>query len=163
MGENMGRCEITTTDIELAVAKYFGWRRNIIVPNISWGLGFKHELDVLIVTPAGRNYEIEIKISKSDFIRDFQKSHHHTSNRIHHLYYAIPSFMASFVMEKAPQHNGVLEIMANSRVVIRRYASLNKTARKLTSEEMTKLYELAAMRIWSLKEHLNAQRRKREG
>ena len=36
----------TTLEIETAVANYFGYRRQIIVPNVWWGLGFNHECEI---------------------------------------------------------------------------------------------------------------------
>ena len=53
-GEKMPEIKIYTQDIEIAVAKLFGYRSHLIVPNISWGLDFKHELDLLILTPANQ-------------------------------------------------------------------------------------------------------------
>jgi hypothetical protein len=36
---------ITTAEIEVVIAKHFGIRQNIIVPNISWGFD-SHEMDL---------------------------------------------------------------------------------------------------------------------
>lgn len=38
--------KITTIEIEERIANYFGVRRCIIVPNISWGM-YMHECDLL--------------------------------------------------------------------------------------------------------------------
>jgi len=65
---------LKTSDIEFAVAKYFNFRKNLIVPNVSWGFNI-HECDLLIVRKSGYAIEVEIKISKSDFKADFKKIH----------------------------------------------------------------------------------------
>ena len=44
---------------------FFNYRANLIVPNISWGLGL-HECDLLVLTSSGYATEIEIKVSKAD-------------------------------------------------------------------------------------------------
>jgi hypothetical protein len=59
--------------VELAVASYFGIRRHLIVPNVSWGLGLRHECDLLIVRESGFAAEVEIKVSKSDLKKDVEK------------------------------------------------------------------------------------------
>ena len=59
--------------IEVSVAIYFGVRQNLIVPNVSWGLDFGHEIDLLKVSQSGYATEIEIKVSKQDIIRDKSK------------------------------------------------------------------------------------------
>ena len=58
-------------------------RSHIVVPNVSYGLGFNHELDLLsISTPAHIGTEIEIKVSVSDLKRDAKKKHPHKDHRI---------------------------------------------------------------------------------
>lgn len=39
---------MTTKELEYNVACYFDYRKNIIIPNVSWGFGI-HECDLLIV------------------------------------------------------------------------------------------------------------------
>ena len=151
---------ITSLDIECAVAAHFGWRQNVTVPNVSWGLGFRHELDLIIVKPqSGYAYEAEIKVSAPDLKRDPKKNHTHESCRIRKLYFAIPKWMAEsivFVPEKA----GVFLVSDGGYCELARTARLNKDAKPLSQNEMEKLYHLASMRTWSLKETLR-QRIKR--
>ena len=64
---------ITTIEMEVAIAAYFGFRQNIIVPNISWGF-MNHEADMFIVRKSGYAIEIEIKRSKSDLLEILIKS-----------------------------------------------------------------------------------------
>lgn len=146
--------KITTLDIELAVVARFGVRQNVIVPNISWGLGI-HECDLLIVTNAGYAIEVEIKISKADLKKDALKGHGHVDKRIKALYFAIPENLISCT-ELIPDRAGIF--------IVRDYASngpyfcecvrkptINKTAHKLTPTEYFKVAHLGAMRIWGLK------------
>ena len=56
--------KIKTIEIEEALARYFGFRENIIVPNISWGAGFD-EVDLMVIKKTGYVIGVEIKISKS--------------------------------------------------------------------------------------------------
>jgi hypothetical protein len=66
---------LKTIEIEEALYRLFGVRRHIIVPNIYWGLGFGHELDMLVCNMKTKYCtEIEIKISKSDILADKKKS-----------------------------------------------------------------------------------------
>ena len=65
--------KITTIEIEVAIATLFDVRKHIIVPNISWGFT-SHEMDIALITKSGFLKEIEIKISKSDFMKDFNKN-----------------------------------------------------------------------------------------
>jgi hypothetical protein len=84
---------LDSCDIEFAIASHFGWRTHIIVPNVSWGMGFKYELDLMILTKANIAYEIEIKTCVSDVRRDLKKRHQHDSKRITRCYFAIPEYI----------------------------------------------------------------------
>ena len=75
--------KLTVDEIELAIVNstLFNKRRDIIVPNVSWGL-LNHEADMVIMTPSGYLTEIEIKRSWEDFKADFKKGHKHDDERI---------------------------------------------------------------------------------
>ena len=100
---------IKTIDIEVAIAKYYGVRKNIIVPNISWGL-LSHEVDLLVVRKSGVAIEIEIKISLQDFKADFKKEHHHQErlNRITEFYYVMPKQLYLKCKDLIPEGAGVI-------------------------------------------------------
>jgi hypothetical protein len=153
-------------DIEIIIAREFGYRRNLIVPNVFWGLGFRHELDILIVSPSGWAKEVEIKVSLSDLKADKKKGHNHNSQKIQQLYFAVPEKLENQAIELIPERAGLIVICYDdrrSRYYCRfpKTAKINREARKLTPEEITKLGSLAAMRIWSLKECI--YRLQREG
>jgi len=90
--------EITTPEMEIALAEYFGIRQNLIVPNVSWGMD-SHECDLFILTPAGYGWEVEIKVSKADLFKDKHKRHRHNSSKIKFLYFAIPEYLERYIDE----------------------------------------------------------------
>lgn len=153
---------IKTIDIEVAIAKYYGVRQHIIVPNISWGFHWMHECDLFIVTKAGIATEIEIKISKSDLLRDFEKGHDHQDrqNRITYFYYAMPELLYENVKDLIPAEAGILVCYRadwdENRIFVKeiRKPEKRKNARKLIPEEQLKIAWLGTMRIFSLKEKI---------
>jgi hypothetical protein len=148
---------MNTIDIELAVARYFGYRQNLVVPNVSWGLGL-HECDLLILSKNGYLTEIEIKTSKADLKKDLQKGHGHRSNRIKQLYFAIPSTLAKYY-EYIPRRAGILVVNSKHNVYRIAKAEINKNARASTVEERYQMARLGALRIWGLKSDLQSSRR----
>lgn len=148
--------KITSLDIEIAVAKHFGWRQNVIVPNVHWGLGLHYEADLVVLRPSGWAVEIEIKTTASDIKADLKKRHQHDSDLFRELWFAVPAGLAA--NPDIPPHAGVLSVYERSPGLLDvktvRPAALRKTARKWSPELRAKLLELAAMRTWSLKQHL---------
>jgi len=141
---------MNTLEIELAVANYFDFRANTIVPNISWGLNL-HEIDVLVLTKSGYAYEVEIKTTKADLVRDSKKEHGHRSNRIKRLYFAVPELLAQTALTVIPIGAGLFSIKDSGYVQLIKAPTLNKQARPLNPEERLKLAELATMRLWNMK------------
>lgn len=142
----------TLMEIEVAIARYFNPRQNIIVPNISWGL-MNHECDMLVVTKSGFATEIEIKRSRADLLADFRKAHHHEEHRIRELYYCIPECLYEKCVDLIPEEAGVLVVKTiNGKHYIRvsRPAQRRK-CRALTPVEMFKLARLGTLRIFPLK------------
>jgi len=164
---------ISTTEIELAIARHYGTREHIIVPNISWGFNYMHECDMFIIKKTGYAVEVEIKRSKSDLINDFKKPHQHKSNRIREFFYAIPKKNLADWGKLIPEHAGILSYdkieediwdkklrkwSGKKRWVMivrrERNAKANTTSRKLTTEEQLKVARLGCLRIWNLKQKL---------
>jgi hypothetical protein len=159
------------TEIEIAVAEHIGIRQHLIVPNVSWGLGLAHECDILYITKSGYAHEVEIKVSRSDLLRDqkkrkygdyFRECHYHEC-LVRSLTFAIPAEMGSSIPD-IPEYAGVLLVEPHprkKRLVCRevRKAKPYKDARKLTDEERFNLARLGAMRIWGLKRKLLAAER----
>lgn len=152
---------ITSVEIERVVAYKFGIRTNLIVPNISWGLGI-HECDLLIVSKSGYCTEIEIKVSKSDLIKDKEKKHGHNSDKIKFLYFAIPDYLnTEEIISHIPEKAGILTIRDNGRrlvVLKEREPQKNIKAVKLTDQEMYQVARLGALRLWSLKDNIINQK-----
>jgi hypothetical protein len=159
---------MTARDIEIAVANFFNYRVNIIVPNVSWGF-FSHmmEADLIIIRPSGWAVEIEIKTSASDIKRDTKKKRHQCEKYYHpdqgliqRKYFAVPTKLSEH--PDIPDTAGILAVDDNGSVKTVRPASINKYARKLTPIENDKLLRLGCMRIWTLKEALNNHVRVKE-
>jgi hypothetical protein len=153
---------IKTIDIEVAIAKAYGVRKNIIVPNISWGFGGMHECDMFIVSKAGIVTEIEIKLTKADLLADFKKGHDHKDRqgRITYFFYAMPQTMYEKCKDLIPPDAGILSCYRSewdeNKIYVseKRKGIKRKNARKLTPEEQFKIAWLGTMRIWNLKEKL---------
>lgn len=150
-------CPIKTLEIEITLASWFGYRQNLIVPNVSWGLNI-HECDLFIVSQAGYATEVEIKISKADLKKDADKPHKHQSDLIKNLYFAIPEKLEGCV-EYIPERAGIIIVYRLKHhddlfCKVLRKPKPNKTARKLTDEERYIVARLGALRIWGLKSGL---------
>lgn len=157
-----------TLDMEVAVSNYFSPRQNLIVPNVSWGM-FRHEVDLCVLSPAGYAREIEIKVSRSDLIKDKEKRHGHDEPMIKYLYFAIPEHLEKDI-EHIPERAGVLIVKWNKPFKAYGYTNTRMEAgwwsckkvrepkiqynRKWLEHEYNSLLRLGAMRIWGLKEKL---------
>ena len=149
---------ITTLEMEVAIMNYLGVRKNIIVPNVFWGL-IDYEADIVSLTKSGYATEIEIKVSKSDLLADFKKSIQHNSNLFKYFYYAIPKDMQEYALDKIPKEAGLLVVSfgkdSNDLSVTEvRSPILNKSHIKWTDKDTLKLAELGCMRILGLKKKL---------
>jgi len=152
---------VTTAEMEVAIAKYFGIRKHIVVPNVSWGF-FNHECDLFLIRTSGYGFEVEIKRSKSDMMADFKKKHGHKdrANRIVQLFYAFPEELLPKVEDLVPDDCGILTVSRSewdnkARASMRRDAKRRKGAKPLTQKEQLKIARLGTLRIWTLKEKLN--------
>jgi hypothetical protein len=148
-----------TEDIELAINNYLNYnRRFVIVPNISWGLGFQHELDLLVLTNKNYVWEVEIKISKSDLKADLKKRHGHYSNKIRRLYFAVPKFLEKDALLLIPERAGLFLVERNesglSKVELIKKPKTNLLAVPLEPQEIEHLYKLIQLRYWTLKRNL---------
>lgn len=143
----------TTPEVEMAVVRYFGTRKNVVVPNVSWGM-FGYELDLCILNcQSFYASEVEIKISKGDLKHDSKKDHHHdrNGNLIRQLWFAMPEKMRG-CEEFVPENAGIMFVDRYGRVTCARQPQINKLAKKWTYENAFKLARLGTLRIWNLKE-----------
>jgi hypothetical protein len=143
----------TVNEIEIAVARYFDTRVNMIIPNVFWGLDLRHECDIFVLTKTGWAYEVEIKVDKYDLKADAKKRHGHNSKLLKRLYFAIPKKLEPEI-KNIPERAGVLVVDSNGKVSKIREAIQNKLAIKIGEEKVVKLGRLAAMRIWNLKKKI---------
>lgn len=142
--------KITTLEMEIKVADFFCFQRNLIVPGISWGLQM-HECDLLVLTPANYAWEVEIKISKADLVKDRSKTHGHYDLRISRLYFAIPEYLQPEI-KHIPERAGILIVKTGKRrCVMLRKPKKSRAPYKFTEQERLKMAELGAMRLWGLK------------
>ena len=150
--------KISTIEMELALMQYFNFTQNLIVPNVSYGLGL-HECDLLVVRKTRWAIEIEIKITKQDFLNDLKKMHGHIDkeNRIKEFYFAMPDYIYEQVKELMPKNAGVIVCRQqgkNVRCKTAKKAKKIKNSRKLTENEYLKLLQLGCMRIYNLKKRI---------
>lgn len=139
-------------EIELAIARFVGWRHLIIVPNVSWGLGLDHECDLLVMWPrSGYCEEYEIKVTRADLLRDRQKRHQHLSPYIRALWFAVPAELATD-LSLFPDGAGVVAVGKNGRCRVARPAKKNRLIQPLPDDKRWKLLHLGCMRIWTLKQ-----------
>lgn len=151
-------------EIEFYLATYAGWRKNIVVPNVSWGFFDTHEADLLIMTPSGYLTEIEIKRSYQDLLADFEKTTNHYENKVEYMYYAVPKSIAEKSWEaivKSFHGNkpkcGMLTYTDGGFIQVHVQApsismlkKINKESNKLYIEEQLKIARLGNMRYWTL-------------
>jgi len=164
----------TAATVELAVAKFFDYRQNLIIPNLSHGAGL-HECDMVILMRSGYAYEVEIKVSASDIKSDLKKKHGHESELIKLFYFAIPESLVTYA-DLIPNHAGIIKVsrevgpeykysetygpretgnkVSRDCVEIFRAPKVNRNARRWTDAERFNLIRLSTMRIWSLKDKL---------
>jgi hypothetical protein len=153
-----GGIMMKSIEIEIAVANHIGCRQYLIVPNISWGMGL-HECDLLVCTKANYLWEVEIKVSKADLKKDREKLHGHHNKKIKRLYFAIPEKLYNEeCLSYIPERAGIFIVkeLNDGRhfVILKRAPKPNKNAQPITEKEKSKMAELGAMRIWSLKRKL---------
>lgn len=164
--------KITARHLELAAADYFDYRRNLIIPNVSFGLSLNYEADLIIVTKDKYLYEVEIKISIADLKKDILKKKFSTNGqyKIKKFYYLIPESLLKYrdeILNLIRPEAGLMSAKYNNyknrfEINLINMATINKKAEKISDKEYLHLCHLAAMRIWTLKEHLNNLNSKNE-
>jgi len=143
--------KLKTIDMEIALAEFFEPRINLVVPNISWGIGI-HECDLFVLTKSGYAYEVEIKVSMADLKKDCEKHHQHLSNKIKKFYFAIPYYMVGDdALACIPARAGIIVVDARHQCAVIREAEVNNSSIKFSDEYRFKIARLGALRIWTLK------------
>jgi len=154
--------KINCTEIEIAIARDFNFRQNVIIPNLSWGVGL-HECDMIIISQSGYATEIEIKVTKYDLLKDFKKKHQHDNKKIKYLFFAVPEKLYELCAAQLPENIGIIvckryERLNNSdeyiSAEIKRQAIPRPYYEKWSAEEIAQATRLGCMRIWGLKEKI---------
>ncbi|UPO98387.1 hypothetical protein MKD34_12190 (plasmid) [Cetobacterium somerae] len=159
---------MTTKELEYAINKHYFNSAKIITTKLSRNSGVvSHECDVVVVTNSYYLIEFELKISKSDLKKDFQKKHSHECDNIKKTFYVIPEKLEDCI-ELIPERFGI--IIVNKKIQIDksgkiplektyyplriiREAQTNKKAKKITNDNFIKICTLASMRYWTTKEN----------
>lgn len=148
--------KLTTADMEIALAVSKSSPCNFVKNQtvaVRCSEIFGHETDFLSINKSGYVTEVEIKISKADFKKDFTKKHHHESGYIKYFYYAVPYYMVDFALENLPENAGLLVVspaLPVGKILVYKEAIAKKGARKVTDEHIAKIERLMSMRYWSL-------------
>ena len=149
---------MNASDIEVAVAYWFHPSKHIMVPNLSWGM-LPFECDLAVLSGSGYLYEVEIKVSKADIIRDAKKHkwlYYDSLNKIRKLWFAIPESLSDAVDCIRPEA-GILVVEPPNKTMIYGYINeirkpkINVNAKKLSERDQLQFARLGAIRIWDLK------------
>ena len=147
---------MTTLEMEVILMGWLKYASNTVVPNVSWGLGL-HECDLLRVTPSGYATEVEIKVTKSDLLKDKEKDHGHYSPKIKALYFAVPEKLEDVALEEIPKRAGLLVVRKNEVSVwvdVVKKPKQNMNSHKWSEKEINQLQRLGCLRISTLKNQL---------
>ena len=134
-----------------------GIRNNIIVPNVSWGMGINYEADLIVLNRQGYATEYEIKRSYSDFVADFAKDEDaHKAPWVYKFYYVLPLSIKDkseeFIQYTCVEKPAVLFYDENGKFTSNDGYPYVKGGRKMFLEEQLKLARLGVMRYWNLRE-----------
>lgn len=134
-------------------------RRMLMIPNLSWS--FLHwEADLVAITDAGFMTEIEIKVTKTDLLKDQEKDKfkHRRSglwksswDYIKEFYYCVPESLIKEVPVSYLEYAGILAVQDNGkgRVRIVYPAPRNNKALKVSPEDRLNLMRILGLRFWS--------------
>ena len=149
--------KITTPELEFLTAEYIGLRRNIIIPNVSWGFFMRREVDLLVITKARYLWEVELKVSKSDLRNDSKKAHGHRDDRIKRLYFCLPDYALD--IDAVPERAGILvakySIEWKCWGIKELRPAKDNTSMPIDDSDYKRLLRLGILRVWSMKKKLN--------
>jgi len=146
--------KIETLELEIAVASYFNTRKNVIVPNVSWGFQLNYEADLMVLTQRDYLCEVELKVTKSDMKAEKKKRKAHTCIYVKYMYYAFPEELLDTALDVCPEDAGLLLASVTPRGNVKIFLHRKPVARpfkKVPIEKQFQLARLGAMRIWNIK------------
>lgn len=154
----------TEERVATAIAKtLFDWRRNVVVPNLSWGMGLGFEIDLGVLTESGWLTEVEIKVSVADLRNDVKKFRHRKDEAsagrdettIRRKYFAMPydiDMKRKVAGVSIPDGCGLIVVDGGARgdtAKITLEAAIRPNARKLRPDEREKMLRLGYIRFWA--------------
>jgi len=101
--------KLTEALVAETLAMKFDWFRNYIFTNVYFGL---YEMDVAIITPAMYLWEIEIKLTRADWLKDEKKRKWNSPGRtkVSRFYYAVPIELVEEIPEFVTTETGIIGI-----------------------------------------------------
>lgn len=159
---------LSVDEIQLAILQIdvFNPRRNIVIPNLSFGL-LDHEADLAIISKSGYMTEIEIKRSLPDLKADFKKKKDFICERVYQFFYCVPDSLVLACRDLCIQHDrpisGIISYSEDAHISIHHgeiWESYDKAwphysgGRRLFIEEQLQAARLGAMRVWEIKAKL---------
>lgn len=151
---------MTANEVQYTLATaYWDYTKQIVIPN-SYFLG--DEADLLVLQKSGWLEEVEVKVSASDFRKEFEdgnrcKNRKHQrmafcdEDRLRRYWFAVPEELVPKVKDLVPPYAGLLSVGGCGRTgyvrVVKQAPKLQK-ARALTVEEQLKLCRLGYIRLW---------------
>lgn len=156
----------TEERVATAIARtLFDWRKNVVVPNLSWGLGLGWEIDLGVLSDAGWLTEVEIKVSLADFKKDAEKYRHRLEaspgfeSKVRRKFFAMPheinqkrygdGLRGTYPI---PEGYGLIVLSGSAngdRAAIVDEAKINPNARKLRPDEQRDMLRLGYIRFWA--------------
>jgi hypothetical protein len=143
----------TAKEIEIALAKKFNPRVCLILPNVAYGMGFDHEIDLLVISKSGYATEIEIKVDKRDILHhEKQKKHAHGGKKIKFIFFAIPEKLyTEQIIASIPEDAGIIVVYPDGSSEVPRNPKSNPDAEKIPPEDQYHLAGLTMLRYWRLR------------
>jgi hypothetical protein len=146
---------MTSKEVEIGLAdigNIFDYRKGIVVPNVSYGFGLDYEADLVHINASNYMTEIEIKVSKQDYLNDKLKAKWKKGldKKVRYFYYAVPTELIATVMADLDPNHGLIEVYVHRNrfrsKIIKKALKIGST--KLTQDDIINLTRLSVMRFW---------------
>jgi hypothetical protein len=166
----MATATITSREIVNSLcAHHWEPTTHLLVPNACSLCGW--EQDLVVIHKSGFMEEVEVKISASDYRREFSdrsfdkfRKHSifrgelepgHGSSRVRRFWFAMPAELAEKLAGEIPEYAGLLSVkraaVRSQCVTIVKKAPILRGSRKLEPEEQIAVLRLAHLRYWDVR------------
>ncbi|QCD44089.1 hypothetical protein [Campylobacter mucosalis] len=143
--------------IKSLLFKYFRFKRQMLC--VSEAVVYYRDIEDFIAFNNNEIYCIEVKVDKSDFIKDFTtKEKHRKSMKYHKFYFCVPESLVDFSLAYLKNYpNYGLLVARNNKIESRKIAKSNKSVLKIEQKIYNSLIlrmssELANEKLKTLKE-----------